>query len=80
MSNDQFIIPEYKINLLNKSKKTINNFENINAVQIKKTKSIILKDKKIKSKELTKTKDRLKKVKAKKKIRTLWVREKRKLN
>ena len=51
LSNDQFIIPEYKINLLNKSKKLINNFENINAVQIKKTKNIILKDKKIKSKE-----------------------------
>jgi len=80
LSNDQFIIPEYKINLLNKSKKTINNFENINAVQIKKTKSIIIKDKKIKSKELTKTKDKLKKIKAKKKIRTLWVRRKRKLN
>ena len=80
LSNDQFIIPEYKINLLNKSKKTINNFENINAVQIKKTKNITIKDKKIKSKELTKTKDKLKKIKAKKKIRTLWVRRKRKLN
>tara|TARA_B100000886_G_scaffold305763_1_gene237713 strand:- start:973 stop:2784 length:1812 start_codon:yes stop_codon:yes gene_type:complete len=80
LSNDQFIIPEYKINLLNKSKKIINNFENINVVQIKKTKNITIKYKKIKSKELTKTKEKLKKIKSKKKIRTLWVRRKRKLN
>ena len=80
MSNDQFIIPEYKINLLNKSKKNINNFENINAIQIKKTKSIILKDKKIKSKELTKTKDKLKKLKQKRKLELFGYGEKKKLN
>ena len=32
MSNDQFIIPEYKIDLLNKSKKLINTVENINSI------------------------------------------------
>ena len=32
LSNDKFIIPEYKIDLLNKSKKIINSFENINFI------------------------------------------------
>ena len=80
LSNDQFIIPEYKIDLLNKSKKIINNFENISTIQIKKTKNIFLKDKKSKGKETTKSKDKIKKIKTKKKIRTLWVRRKKKLN
>ncbi len=80
LSNDQFIIPEYKIDLLNKSKKIINNFENISTIQIKKTNNIFLKDKKSKGKETRKSKDKIKKIKTKKKIRTLWVRRKRKLN
>ena len=32
LSDDKFIIPEYKIDLLNKSKKLINSVENINSV------------------------------------------------
>ena len=32
LSNDKFIIPEYKIDLLNKSKKLINSVENINSI------------------------------------------------
>ena len=32
LSEDNFIIPEYKINLLNKSKKIINSIENINLI------------------------------------------------
>ena len=41
MSENQFIIPEYKIDLLNKSKKIINTIENINLI------SKNLKDKKV---------------------------------
>ena len=36
LSNDKFIIPEYKIDLLNKSKKIINTIENINSIIEKK--------------------------------------------
>ncbi len=73
-SDPKFIIPEYKINLLNKSKKLINTIEHINPIiQIKTTKKLI-KEKK----EKPKSKDKVKKKKLKKKIRTLWVRRKRK--
>jgi ribonuclease E len=81
LSNDKFIIPEYKIDLLNKSKKVINAIENINSiVQLNKIKSNFAKTKKTKNKEIVKSKDRIKKTKSKKKIRTLWVRRKKKLN
>jgi ribonuclease E len=82
LSEDKFIIPEYKIDLLNKSKKLINTVENINAIiQINKSKSISkspsVKTKKIKNKETIKNKDKIKKTKSKKKIRTLWIRRKK---
>jgi len=81
LSNDKFIIPEYKIDLLNKSKKLINAVENINSIiQLNKIKSVFTKTKKTKNKEIVKSKDRIKKTKSKKKIRTLWVRRKKKLN
>jgi ribonuclease E len=81
LSNDKFIIPEYKIDLLNKSKKVINAIENINSiVQLNKIKSNFAKTKKTKNKEIVKSKDRIKKTKSKKKIRTLWVRRKKKSN
>jgi len=79
LSDDKFIIPEYKINLLNKSKKLINTFENINSiVQAPSIKRIPTKEKKINDKETIKSKDKIKKSKSKKKIRTLWVRRKKK--
>ena len=79
LSDTKFVIPEYKIDLLNKSKKIINTFENINKIiQVNKIKDISPKLKKIKSKEISKTKDKLKKTKTKKKIRTLWIRRKKK--
>ena len=79
MSNDNFIIPEYKIDLLNKSKKLINSVENINSViQVNKTKNILSKIKKPKEKITTKSKEKIKKTKARKKVRTLWVRRKKK--
>ena len=79
LSNEKFIIPEYKIDLLNKSKKIINTVENINFIN--ETKRIMknsIKSKKEKNKISTKEKDKTKKTKLKKKIRTLWVRRKKK--
>ena len=80
LSNDKFIIPEYKIDLLNKSKKSIDSIEHVNSIiQINKTKndSSLIKKKLDKNKVIN-TKDKIKKSKLKKKIRTLWVRRKKK--
>ena len=69
LSNDQFIIPEYKIDLLNKTKKFISTIENINLViQNKKIKNSYLKTKKTKDKETSKSKDKTKKTKLKRKL------------
>ncbi len=84
LSDEKFIIPEYKIDLLNKSKKLISTIENINTIDqiknIKKNFKKEKKEKKEKSKTPLKSKDKIKKTKAKKKIRTLWVRRKKRLN
>ena len=78
LSNEKFIIPEYKIDLLNKSKKIINSIENINSiVEVKKFKKNEFKETKGKSKQKSKNKEKTKKTKLKKKIRTLWVRRKK---
>ena len=79
LSENKFIIPEYKIDLLNKSKKIINTIENIDTI-IQSNKSVIksVKIKKKKDKEILKESDKIKKTKIKKKIRTLWVRRKKK--
>ena len=81
LSNDKFIIPEYKIELLNKSKKIINTIENINHItpSINNKKSFLTKKEK---KKIVKSKDKIKKTKTKikKKVRTLWIRRKKKLN
>jgi len=77
-SNDQFIIPEYKIDLLNKSKKIINTIENINSIiHLKKRVINESKEKKQKNKSSIKSKIKTKKTKTKKKARTLWVRRKK---
>ena len=75
-SDHKFVIPEYKIELYNKSKKLINSVENINPIA--ENKKNIKKEKKIKEKEVKKLKTKVKKTKSKKKIRTLWVRRKKK--
>ena len=78
-ADETLILPEYKIHLLNKSKKIINVIENINYIKEKK----IDKKKFVKSKEkkdTRKIKKDTKKPKSKKKLRTLWVRRKKKLN
>ena len=75
LSNDKFIIPEYKIDLINKSKKLISTIENINQIIEKKK---IVKSIKKEKKEKPKRKDKVRKTKSKKKVRTLWVRRKKK--
>ena len=75
LSDNKFILPEYKIDLLNKSKKLINSIENINTIiKTNKIKSNI----KDKNKEASKSKEKTKKTKSRKKIKTLWVRRKKK--
>ncbi len=81
LSNNQFVIPEYKIDLLNKSKKLISTVENINSIiQTNNSKRNLETIKKNKAKEANtnKGKIKIKKTKAKKKVRTLWVRRKKK--
>ncbi|MDC0937734.1 Rne/Rng family ribonuclease [Pelagibacteraceae bacterium] len=76
LSNEELIIPEYKIELLNKSKKIINSIDNIhNVLGVKKIKKKVIKEKKI----VKKVKKETKKVKKKIKLRTLWVRRKKKI-
>ena len=79
LSNNNFIIPEYKISLFNKSKKLVNTFENINPIiETIKIRGDFKEKKKVKVKENLKGKDKIKKAKTKKKIRTLWFRRKKK--
>ena len=77
ISAEQLVIPEYKIELLNKSKKVINKFEHIENIIFNKKISI---DKSKEKKDAKKQKKEIKKSKTKKKLRTLWVRRKKKLN
>jgi len=78
ISNIDFIVPEYKIDLLNKSKKIINSIENIQSViKLKDFKKSSSKEKKDKLKEPLKDKNKTKKTKSKKKVRTLWKRRKK---
>ncbi len=78
LSNDKFIVPEYKIDLLNKSKKLINSVENIHTiVHVNKIKNNF-KTSTAKDKKIGKNKEKIKKTLIKKKIRTLWTRKKRK--
>ena len=78
-SDTKFVIPEYKIDLLNKSKKIIKSFENIHLIpEVKKINSKKIKEKKEIFKEVSKSKNKVKKSKSKVKIRTLWVRKKKK--
>ena len=72
-SDSNLIIPEYKIDLLNKSKKILKSFENIN--NIENVRNIIeIKKEKMKP---NKSNPKTKKTKTKKKVRTLWVRKKK---
>ena len=75
--DEKLIIPEYKIELLNKSKKILNVIENINNIEEKK-KAVKVKKELKPIKEVKKIKKEIKKVKSKIKLRTLWVRRKKK--
>ena len=76
-SEKELIIPEYKIELLNRLKKVINIVENIDGIPITKKNSKAKGKEKADSKKIKKE---VKKVKKKKNLRTLWVRRKKKLN
>ena len=77
LSDEKLILPEYKIELLSKTKKLINLIEKINHIQEYKRKT----EKNLEpKKDIKKTKKRTKKTKVKKKFKTLWVRRKKKLN
>ena len=78
ISDEKLMIPEYKIELLNKSKKIIKVIENVNKIiEIKKYNNQKNKLKKEDKKEDKKLKKETKKLKTKKKLRTLWVRRKK---
>ena len=84
LSNIKLVLPEYKIELLNKSKKIISTIENINKI-VEINKSIKVNQKLIEA-TVSETKINLKKVKKTKivkknikKSRTLWVRRKKKI-
>ncbi len=81
MSDSNLVIPEYKIELANKSKKVISKVQNINEIDIDKKNSFKndkknFKDEtKLTTKKIKKTKSLKKKTKG---LRTLWVRRKKK--
>ena len=78
ISDEKLMIPEYKIELLNKSKKIIKVIENVNKIiEIKKYNNQKNKLKKEDKKEDKKLKKETKKLKTKKKLRALWVRRKK---
>ncbi len=81
LADATLIIPEYKIELLNKSKKTINTFESIDKINEVKGASKRL-EKIVKNKVGAKKSKKIKVTKKKiKRLRTLWVRRKKiKLN
>ena len=80
-SNHNFIIPEFKIELFNKSKKLIETIENINEIiTYKNEKKQSRKENKKNNNEQLKPKEKIKKIKTKKKIKTLWTRRRKKLN
>ena len=75
VSDKNLILPEYKIELLNKSKKVLKSFENINnLIELNRNNKKLVKGKKI----TKKSKVEAKKNKIKKNLRTLWVRRKKK--
>ncbi len=73
VSKENLIIPEYKIELINRTKKVLNVFENINNIVEFKNPKRDLKEKKV----VKKNKRETKKPKIKKNLRTLWVRRKK---
>ena len=80
LPESKLIIPEYKIELLNKSKKIIDVFENVNKINATLKKNTNNEIKKTSSNEIKvnlKKSKKIKVTKKKKKLRTLWVRRKK---
>ena len=80
LPDSKLIIPEYKIELLNKSKKIIDVFENVNKINATLKKNTNNEIKKTSSNEIKvnlKKSKKIKVTKKKKKLRTLWVRRKK---
>ena len=80
VENGQLIIPEYRIELLNKSKKIINKIENINEIKKYKSNLDLFEKKNIKSEKKNQKisfKNNKDITKKSKKPRTLWVRKKK---
>ena len=74
VGESNFIIPDYKIELLNKSKKVLNTIENIKKIPIlQKTKK---ENSQVKRKKIMKKKVKVIKTRQDKKVKTLWVRKK----
>ena len=74
LAEGSLIIPEYKIELLNKSKKKINIIEHVNnVIELNKAQKKVSE-----KKETKKLKSEPKSLKNKKKLKTLWIRRKRK--
>ena len=77
-NDEKLILPEYRIELLNKTKKILNKIENIDTLYENKKKILHFKSEKKEKKLSKKTKKDTKKTKTKLKLRTLWVRRKKK--
>jgi len=75
VADDKLIIPEYRIELMNKSKKVLNIYEYIKKID---GENINKKSAFKSTRDNKKTKKDVKKTKVKKVLRTLWVRRKRK--
>tara|TARA_B100001093_G_scaffold516722_1_gene596159 strand:- start:784 stop:2622 length:1839 start_codon:yes stop_codon:yes gene_type:complete len=76
VSDDELLLPEYKINLFNKNKKVVEKIENVKKIDIKSKKNIKNNEKILKTKVVKLNKE--KKLKQKKRpLRTLWVRRKK---
>ena len=74
VGESNFIIPDYKIELLNKSKKVLNTIENIKKIPVlQKTKK---ENSQVKRKKIMKKKVKVIKTRQDKKVKTLWVRKK----
>ena len=74
LAEGSLIIPEYKIELINKSKKKINIIEHVNnVIELNKAQKKVSE-----KKETKKLKSEPKSLKNKKKLKTLWIRRKRK--
>tara|TARA_B100000963_G_scaffold348135_1_gene355298 strand:- start:18624 stop:20447 length:1824 start_codon:yes stop_codon:yes gene_type:complete len=84
MPDSRLVIPEYKIELLNKSKKVIDTVEKIDKINFIKSNTLSKKkDEKVKAEnkiELKKSKKLKSSRKKTKKLRTLWIRKKKKSN